>query len=60
MLIGSFGERPTHGLRLAHRANQGKRDHGRALWCVLNLLIWHDLFVSGQGYLDHLNVGDVT
>lgn len=31
-----------------------KRDNGRALWCVLNFLVWFDLFVRGDGYKKHL------
>jgi asparagine synthase (glutamine-hydrolysing) len=28
----------------------GRRDHGRGLWCVLNFLVWFDLFVDGGGW----------
>lgn len=31
-----------------------KRDHGRALWCVLNLVLWFDLFVASSDYKLHL------
>ena len=31
-----------------------KRDHGRALWCVLNLQLWHQLFVQSRDFEHHL------
>ncbi len=31
-----------------------RKDNGRALWCLLNLLLWHKLFVSEGGYKSHL------
>lgn len=27
-----------------------RRDNGRVLWCILNVLLWHDLFVSGRRF----------
>ena len=31
-----------------------ERDNGRALWCVLTLMIWHDLFVGSRRFRDFL------
>jgi asparagine synthase (glutamine-hydrolysing) len=31
----------------------GKADYGRAIWCVLNYLIWFDLFVYNGNYKDY-------
>jgi asparagine synthase (glutamine-hydrolysing) len=31
-----------------------KRDNGRALWCLLNLLVWLDLFVYNRDYKSYL------
>lgn len=31
-----------------------RRDNGRALWCLLNLLIWFDLYVRDGDYKKHL------
>jgi asparagine synthase (glutamine-hydrolysing) len=31
-----------------------KKDNGRALWCVLNLLLWFKLFVSEDNYESYL------
>ena len=31
-----------------------KKDHGRALWCLLMLLIWFDLFVYDKNYKDYM------
>jgi len=27
-----------------------RRDNGRVLWCILNVLLWHDLFVSRRRF----------
>jgi len=32
-----------------------KRDNGRALWSILNYLIWFDLFVYNKDYKNYLN-----
>jgi asparagine synthase (glutamine-hydrolysing) len=32
-----------------------KRDHGRALWTMLNFLVWFDLFVDRGNYKRHLS-----
>ncbi len=31
-----------------------KRDHGRALWSILNLLVWFDVFVHDRSFKDYL------
>jgi len=31
----------------------GKADYGRPIWCVLNYLIWFDLFVDSNNYKDY-------
>ena len=31
-----------------------RRDNGRALWCILNLLIWFDLFIHKRDYKKYL------
>jgi asparagine synthase (glutamine-hydrolysing) len=33
----------------------GKADYGRPLWCVLNFLIWFDLFIENDSYKNHWN-----
>jgi asparagine synthase (glutamine-hydrolysing) len=32
-----------------------RKDYGRALWCVVNFLIWFDLFVGQKNYTDYLH-----
>jgi len=32
-----------------------KRDHGRALWCILTLLVWLELFVEEKSYTRYLH-----
>jgi len=32
-----------------------RKDYGRALWCVVNFLIWFDLFVGRKDYKDYLH-----
>jgi asparagine synthase (glutamine-hydrolysing) len=32
-----------------------RRDNGRTLWCVLNFIIWFDLFVRKGDYKAHLS-----
>ncbi|MFP4081635.1 MAG: asparagine synthase (glutamine-hydrolyzing) [Candidatus Aminicenantes bacterium] len=31
-----------------------KYDHGRFIWCILNYMIWHELYISSDGYKNHL------
>jgi len=31
-----------------------KKDHGRSLWCILNFLVWFDLFVDKKNYKTYL------
>jgi asparagine synthase (glutamine-hydrolysing) len=31
-----------------------RRDNGRALWCILNFLIWFEMFISGSGYREFM------
>lgn len=31
-----------------------RRDNGRVLWCILNTLLWHDLFVRRPAFMDLL------
>jgi asparagine synthase (glutamine-hydrolysing) len=31
-----------------------KRDNGRALWCVLNFLLWHEMFIEDSSFRNHL------
>lgn len=33
----------------------GRRDNGRTLWCVLNFLIWFELFVDRKDFADYLS-----
>lgn len=40
--------------RLWREHRERKHDHGRALWSLLNLLIWFDLFVSDKSYKRYL------
>ncbi len=37
----------------AHKS--GKKDYGRALWCVLIFLIWHDMFVVKKNFNNFLS-----
>ena len=32
----------------------GRKDYGRALWCILNFLVWFDLFVRNRDYKKYL------
>ena len=41
--------------RLWREHRQRKRDNGRALWAVLNYLIWFDLFVHNRDYKRYLS-----
>lgn len=34
--------------------NSGKKDFGRAIWCVLIFLIWYDMFVVNKDYKKYL------
>jgi asparagine synthase (glutamine-hydrolysing) len=40
----------------AHLAK--KRDYGRALWCIIELMTWFDLFVDSNRYKLFLTTGD--
>lgn len=40
-------------MQLAHYS--GKKDYGRAIWCVLIFLIWYDMFVASKNYKNHLH-----
>ncbi|MDB5283434.1 MAG: hypothetical protein JWO06_2509 [Bacteroidota bacterium] len=37
------------------RHTAGVKDHGRAIWCILIFLIWHDMFVINKNYKSFLN-----
>lgn len=41
--------------RLWHEHLSRRRDNGRLLWCVLNFIIWFDLFVREGNYKDYLS-----
>ena len=47
---------PESVRRLWDEHVQRKTDHGRALWCVLNLQLWHELFVESRDFENHLNL----
>ena len=34
----------------------GVKDHGRAIWCVLIFLIWHDMFIISRNYKSYLHI----
>lgn len=36
---------------------KGRADNGRALWGLLNYMVWHDLYIASTGYVQHLNRG---
>lgn len=36
-----------------------KADHGRALWGILNYMMWHDLYISSEDYLSRIRPGSV-
>ncbi len=33
----------------------GVKDHGRSLWCVLNFVVWHRMFIQSNDYRQHLD-----
>jgi len=33
----------------------GRRDNGRTLWCLLNFLIWFELFVDRKNFRDYIS-----
>jgi len=41
---GLFRAAPVHALINEHVA--GKKDHGRALWGMLNYMMWHDMYID--------------
>ena len=41
-------------MELWHEHLSRKKDNGRALWCLLNLLLWFKLFVSDSSYRRYL------
>ncbi len=45
---------PDVALRLWDEHLSRKVDHGRGLWSLLNLVVWHELFVRGQSWRSHL------
>ena len=36
------------GMWRSHLA--GRKDYGRALWCIINLVVWFELFVETQDF----------
>ena len=40
--------------RLWDEHQRRKHDHGRALWCILNVLVWHELFVQERTWKRYL------
>ncbi len=46
--------RPQAVARLWREHVERKRDNGRALWCIINFLIWFDLFVYDGDYKRHM------
>lgn len=32
-------------------------DHGRALWGILNYMMWHEMYISSEDYLSHIRPG---
>ena len=45
---------PDVALKLWSEHQQRKVDHGRGLWSLLNLVVWHDLFVRSDRWRSHL------
>lgn len=45
---------PAYVRKLWHDHLSRRRDNGRALWCILNFLIWFEMFISGSGYRDFM------
>ena len=45
---------PTFVQRLWQQHQRRERDNGRGLWCILNLLLWHELFVETRDYQAYL------
>ena len=41
--------------RLVQQHDQGVKDHGRSLWCILNFVVWHQLFIQSNDYRQHLS-----
>ena len=47
--------RPQGVRQLLDEHEHGVKDHGRSLWCVLNFVVWHRLFVQSNDYRHHLD-----
>ena len=45
---------PVERLWKAHLS--GAKDHGRAIWCILIFLIWHDMFIVTKNYKSYLHI----
>ena len=40
--------------RLLAEHKGGVKDHGRSLWCILNFVVWHRMFIQSNDYRNHL------
>lgn len=41
--------------RMLAEHDRGVKDHGRSLWCILNFVVWHRMFVQTNEYRQHLD-----
>jgi asparagine synthase (glutamine-hydrolysing) len=48
---------PAGVKRLWDEHDSMKVDHGRALWGILNYMMWHDMYISSDDYLSHIRPG---
>jgi len=46
---------PAAVTRMLGEHNGGVKDHGRSLWCVLNFVVWHRMFIQSNDYRQHLD-----
>jgi asparagine synthase (glutamine-hydrolysing) len=54
---GLFNGAGVERLWLQH--DRHEVDHGRALWGILNYMMWHDLYIASANYKNYINPGVV-
>lgn len=52
---GLFNARGVEKLWQQH--DRGEMDHGRALWGILNYMMWHEMYISTTNYKSYINPG---
>lgn len=43
--------------RLWIEHQNSKRDHGRALWGLMNYMMWYDMYIASDDYLQNIRIG---